>query len=211
MTAEERQEIEKVQIAKLIELNPNLRQCPCGIFIELVDGDVNYEQKDDQGNVLSPEAAFHMSKYRVRCQACQGNFCSECRTQPYHIGMTCEAKAAHVAARKCRFCDTELKGRGNRADGTLADVCAKKECKYLKSLSCDKRLACGHPCRGFRNEGKCLPCLDPECKDKVVGLLADTDADTFCSICWVSGLGAEPCVMLECKHVFHLGCILKQL
>ena len=186
-----------------------MRQCPCGNFMELIEGDVNYEQKDEQGKVLTPEAAYHMSKYRMRCQACQENFCSECKAQPYHIGMTCQAKAAHAAARKCRFCDSELKGRPGKNEGTLTDVCAKKDCKKLKEMSCNKRLACNHPCRGFRDEERCLPCL--ECDADKDQLLPNFDTNDYCSICWVSGLRDEPCVMLQCKHIFHLGCILKQL
>ncbi len=48
MTAEERQEIEKIQIDRLIQINPSLKRCPgCGAFMEVEQGDVNYEQKDD--------------------------------------------------------------------------------------------------------------------------------------------------------------------
>lgn len=125
--------------------------------------------------------------------------------------MSCEAKAAHAAARKCRFCDTELKGRPSKNEGPLSDVCTKKDCKKLKELSCNKKHDCGHPCRGFKNEVDCLPCLDPECSGKNIGLPGDIDTESFCNICWVSGLGSEPCIMLGCKHVFHLGCISKQL
>merc|ERR1712038_1601607 len=33
------------------------------------------------------------------------------------------------------------------------------------------------------------------------------DEDAYCTICWVSGLGAEPCIKLGCGHVFHMNCI----
>ena len=31
--------------------------------------------------------------------------------------------------------------------------------------------------------------------------------DDFCTVCWVSELGSEPCIKLTCGHVFHLNCI----
>jgi hypothetical protein len=70
--------MEKIQIAKLIELSPNMRQCPCGTFMEISQGEVDYNQKDDMGNIISREAAVHLSHFRVRCQNCQKTFCSEC-------------------------------------------------------------------------------------------------------------------------------------
>jgi len=86
--------------------------------------------------------------------------------------------------------------------------------------NCVKTHACGHPCRGFFGEPECLPCLNPECvreareRAEAAGrhddprlLLPDTDENTFCSICWVSGLGSEPCIKLGCRHVFHVKCI----
>jgi E3 ubiquitin-protein ligase MYCBP2 len=39
------------------------------------------------------------------------------------------------------------------------DVCRKPECIEVMNTSCDKVHACGHPCVGFKNEKKCLPCL----------------------------------------------------
>lgn len=142
-----------------------------------------------------------MSKFRVRCNACSVNFCSDCGLSPYHLGKTCEAYKQHKDAKKCRYCDSEL----GKAKG---DVCKRKDCVILKGLSCTKTLQCGHQCRGFKNEKNCLPCLDEDCaQEESKSLLADTNNDTFCSICWVSGLGTEPCVQIGCKHVFHLRCL----
>jgi len=107
--------------------------------------------------------------------------------------MTCEAVKKHKEARKCRFCDSEIKGK--QSNRILSDVCTKKDCVKLKELSCVKRLECGHSCKGFKGEENCLPCLSPECeKQSSKYLLADTNEDTYCSICWVGGLGSEPCV-----------------
>lgn len=63
--------------------------CPCGNIMEVSPGQVEFNAKDDKGAVMSPEAAVHMSKYRVRCRACEQNFCKGCKEQPYHAGMTC--------------------------------------------------------------------------------------------------------------------------
>ena len=63
-----------------------MRQCPCGAFMEVQEGEVDYKQKDDSGKVLSKLAAEHMAVNRVRCIACKDSFCSECNTKPYHIG-----------------------------------------------------------------------------------------------------------------------------
>ncbi len=31
--------------------------------------------------------------------------------------------------------------------------------------------------------------------------------EDFCNICWVSELGSEPCIQLDCKHIFHQACL----
>ena len=31
--------------------------------------------------------------------------------------------------------------------------------------------------------------------------------DEYCTICWTSELGSEPCIKLGCGHVFHVNCI----
>jgi hypothetical protein len=37
-------------------------------MIVIVQGDVDYGMKDEKGNAMTPEAALHMSKFRVRCE-----------------------------------------------------------------------------------------------------------------------------------------------
>jgi len=73
---------------------------------------------------------------------------------------------------------------------------------------CEKILECGHTCKGFRDEESCLPCLDEKCVLLHNQLNPGFDADEYCGICWTSGIGSEPAIMLEgCKHLFHLGCL----
>ena len=66
------------------------------------------------GNVLSKEAAEHYGKFRIWCPACEKNFCSKCKANPYHTGFTCEGLKRHKEAVKCRFCNSiieEVKGK----------------------------------------------------------------------------------------------------
>ena len=59
---------------------------------DIVPGEVDFNIKNDTGQVISKEAAIHYSKYRVKCPTCEIAFCSEinCKSRPYHIGYTCE-------------------------------------------------------------------------------------------------------------------------
>lgn len=90
----------------------NMVKCECGNIMELVEGDVDYNAKDDDGNKISKEAAVHMSKYRIRCSdsKCNKIFCSTCKIEPYHVGKTCDQHAEYAQADKCRFCLIKLKG-----------------------------------------------------------------------------------------------------
>jgi hypothetical protein len=77
--------------------------------------------------------------------------------------------------------------------------------------ACDKALPCGHFCCGFANEPKCLPCLNPDCVEKNPELTLSLNADSFCSICYIQGLGEKPSVRFDCQHIFHLECVLSVL
>ena len=39
----------------------------------------------------------------------------------------------------------------------------------------------------------------------------DQKEDDYCTICYTAGFGQAPCVQLECKHIFHLECILNKV
>lgn len=120
-------------------------------------------------------------------------------------------------SKKCRFCGNELANQ-EEVKGEVApdaDVCLRKECRDMLRENCNKILPCGHPCKGFNGELECLPCLNAECiakaraEDPNNRMLPyeGTDEDSFCTICWVSGLGSEPCIRLGCGHIFHVNCI----
>lgn len=69
------EELAKLETANLISKNQSLVNCTCGNIMEVVQGDVDYNMKDDLGKLLTREAAIHMSKFRIRCGKCQKNFC----------------------------------------------------------------------------------------------------------------------------------------
>ena len=60
------------------ENNTRLAKCECGGVMEVTSGAVDYNAKDDMGQVMSPEACEHMAEYRVRCVYCEQNFCCNC-------------------------------------------------------------------------------------------------------------------------------------
>ena len=72
-------------------------------------------------------------------------------------------------------------------------------------------LACGHPCCGFAGEQRCLPCLDEGCVMKNEAATLSVNADSYCSICYTDGLGQAPSVMLECRHIYHLECMMNKV
>jgi hypothetical protein len=69
-----------------------------------------------------------------------------------------------------------------------------------------KKKACGHRCGGFKDEENCLPCLQEGCvgkdleeekeerKDGKGAVFDGVNSDSYCGICFISGLGAEPAI-----------------
>lgn len=49
--------------------------------------------------------------------------------------------------------------------------------------------------------GCCLPCLHCDLKS----------ADEYCLICYCDSLAAQPCIQLQCGHVFHAACVKAQV
>lgn len=179
----------------------NTVRCPhegCGARVEFFDAGSErtprvIAEKDERGQLLSREAWDHFCRFRVRCRACQQPFCASCGAGPYHIGRTCEGQAAYADAKHCRFCAAEIPGGGGNA-------CAGEECVERLARSCTRALPCGHPCAGVKDEAECPACL--QCSDQ---------ADEYCTVCYVEGLGAAPCVQLACGHVLHAHCARKKV
>jgi len=89
--------------------DPNMVKCSCANVMYMENaGTVDYNQKDEKNNKLTKQAAEHFSQYRIRCNACDKNFCTKCAREPYHLGQTCEEAQKFEAARKCRFCGEEI-------------------------------------------------------------------------------------------------------
>ena len=85
--------------------------------------------------------------------------------------MTCEQLERYKNAKKCRFCagviDPDEEVKHEDVEGSaFEDVCHRDECRELIKDNCHKMLPCGHPCRGFRGEENCLPCLNADCAEK---------------------------------------------
>lgn len=91
LSPEEQKEMEELEQNYLISQNSAYVRCSCGNVMEVVEGQLDLNQKDDMGKPITREAAVCMSKYRVRCNECQKNFCCnpQCQSEPYHTGKTC--------------------------------------------------------------------------------------------------------------------------
>ena len=84
--------------------------------------------------------------------------------------------------------------------------------KVLPEIAfCDKKLLCGHECKGVKDERQCLPCLDKDCVKAAGSLSVISSGDELCSICFTSELNNEACSKLSCGHVFHTNCVLQLL
>ena len=199
--------IEKIAIARV--LGGDLIKCPypdCGELNGFEPGQIDYKVKDEKGQVLSRQAAENYAKNRCRCGFCKKDFCKECNIMPYHLGKTCDEFKQHKIAKKCRFCDVEIKGFNMGPD---EDVCNNAECRQRYMISCKKKLKCGHKCFGVNQEKICPPCLDKECQN--FGGQFDQDKDAYCPICYTEGLGSSPIIVTSCGHYMHYQCIKKRL
>ena len=63
----------------MIDFDPNMITCNCGAAILLEEVKVDYNAKDEKGQVVSRDTAEHMAKFRVRCSTCAKNFCAHCK------------------------------------------------------------------------------------------------------------------------------------
>ena len=195
--------------ALMILLGGTLIKCPypnCGEQNAFEPGKVDYNVRDEQNQKISKEAAEDYAQHRCRCGFCKKDFCKDCMAMPYHLGKTCEQHRSHEKAKKCRYCDQEIKAF-NRGDDD--DVCNDRECSERFYISCKKRLPCGHKCFGVNNERQCPPCIDKECNQ--FGGQFGQNKDDYCIICYSEGLGSSPMVVLSCGHYMHYLCVKKRL
>eukprot|EP01096_Ripella_sp_DP13-Kostka_P006733 TRINITY_DN2430_c0_g1_i1.p1 TRINITY_DN2430_c0_g1~~TRINITY_DN2430_c0_g1_i1.p1 ORF type:complete len:685 (+),score=256.80 TRINITY_DN2430_c0_g1_i1:184-2238(+) len=96
--------------------NQNFIRCPnsaCGLVFERIqftkrDPRPEENVKDENGNVVSPEALDHYFNNRFRCRHCSTVFCAQCNLTPYHIGKTCRQYVESLQSKKCRFCGDKV-------------------------------------------------------------------------------------------------------
>ena len=199
------EELLKIQILQ----DSNMIQCTCKNFIEVVPGSVDYKQKDDEGRVISRQAAEHMAEFRVRCNICSRVFWSKCNTEPYHLGKTWQEFDDYRGADKCRFWLDKLKKIRKNWPPAFRAVCDSSECERNMQNWCKNQLACGHFWGGTANEDMWPPCLDPDCVSRNPGMTLEQTGDDYCIICYTGGLSQSPCLQLDCKHIFHADCLIR--
>jgi hypothetical protein len=173
-------------------------ECTCGCAGLIEPGEPNYNTKDSTGKTISRTAAEHMARNRYRCPKCEKILCANCKSEPYHLGYTCEEYAKFKSSAHCRYCDRVIPG------GRVA--CEDPSCQERLAMSCSNVLKCGHKCYGVRNEPMCPPCMSDECSSK--GPFSEHD---YCTICFTEGLGSAPAIILTCSHSLHYHCIIESL
>jgi len=143
-----------------------MTQCPkCNQYFMTEDGDQdnNPNEKGLDGKPLGAKEKQHKLKWRFRCSECQTIFCGSCHAAPYHLGYTCETWKSYQQAKKCRFCEKQLKADNmaqpeSNAGAGVTNVCNDPECLKKRQYSCDKINPCGHNCIGMRGEKK-MSCM----------------------------------------------------
>jgi E3 ubiquitin-protein ligase MYCBP2 len=100
----------------------------------------------------------------------------------------------------CRFCSSPGANR-------LTQVCDNVDCRSNVAIACSQtHTDCAHLCGGVVGEKQCLPCMKCARDTRL-----RQDADDLCVICFTDRLGAAPCVLLQCGHVFHYACVRQSL
>ncbi|EDQ87112.1 uncharacterized protein MONBRDRAFT_33522 [Monosiga brevicollis MX1] len=136
-----------------------------------------------------------------------------CLTDRVSLKAVIEVKATATSGTTCRFCDSPLGPDGGLAQTMstgIKNCCPDKDCIELARACCTKTLACGHACCGVRNEEQCLPCLHG-CDNESLEHPLTQDQEDQCMICFTSSLQEEPCLRVDCGHVFHANCLKRLL
>ena len=114
--------------------------------------------------------------------------------------------SAGLGGTLCRWCSSPLTTSNTAEHQGLPAfdglVCHNAACLEVCHSACVKVHQCGHPCMGVRDETECPPCM--VCGQDAQGnpSLLNARADDYCSFCF-EPLSDEPCLVLECQHVYH--------
>eukprot|EP00937_MAST-01D_sp_MAST-1D-sp2_P000962 g962.t1 len=151
-----------------------------------------------------------------QCHRCKYNVCALCY-QPER-----DDAPAPVFAAQARHPPNCLRATAIHA---LEDVCTEAECLDRRAhASLQRHSECGHRCGGVRGDDVLgdaeLAALEEagddaalvDCENGAARMLrcleCSGEADDYCAICFVEGLGAAPVIELEsCGHCFHEHCL----
>lgn len=105
----------------------------CDYATKLKRGEVNYNLTDCKGLKITEDAAINCNLNKIECENCKMNYCNKCKSEPYHIGYTCEQYKEYLSLRKCRFCHTIFGDKKqNQSDKEAFEmVCNSEECIKL--------------------------------------------------------------------------------
>jgi len=176
--------------------------CRCGHQVNIIKHKVNYEAKDEDGHIISHEAANNLAKYRVKWSDCKDIFWAYWKIKPFHTGFTCSQYREFVEADRCRFWEIPIKAK--RKGGAFRYVCKDRECKNYIKESCSKKHDCGHYCKGISREPEWLPCLDPTWVSENEEITLSENNESNWVIWFDKTLGKAPWIQLDCKHIFHI-------
>lgn len=204
LTKEELEELEKKAVESALGEESGIIKCNCGNEFLFDKGKIDLNYKNDEGKVINKTAATHMAANRVRCNECGNNFCVKCKVEPYHLGKNCQQYEREKNQKKCRFCGSNIR-RGNDL------VCTKRMCKWQARQCCNSQLECGHGCYGYGMEQRHPSCLHEECVAKEEAPTLGENTESFCTICYVQGLGEKPVIQLDCKHIYHRDCLTQRM
>ena len=195
-------QLEKMSVDKIVNEFGQRHNCPgCGELIIFEVGKVDYKIKDEKNQIISNQAAECYAQNRCKCPRCQKEFCINCNFSPFHLGKTCEEQRRFKEAKKCKYCNSEIKSNNQ---GPSNNVCKAEECVVAFNTACPKKLLCGHQCYGTKFDKTCPPCLNKSCESYVN--LYDQQEDDYCNICFAEGLGSAPIILFKCNHYVHYKC-----
>jgi hypothetical protein len=144
----------------------------------------------------------HYVANRIKCIKCDKDFCKLCPNSKngYHTGFTCEEYYTYLSSPdKCKFCMELIIDGHCETDKCyeyslmLSEEQHFMQCQNTKDINSPHL----HPNHGFDKYELCLKCVEMENED--------------CFLCMGDELRKQPCIKLDCGHIFHKNCIDEKL